>query len=110
MPLSNKVPDPKRSAAGKLNRAKRQALTPEGAAKLRASALVHRPWQFATGPRTAAGKRKAAANGLAKAAGGQSARAAKREIASLGDMLASMGSVRRALPEASATAAEGDTG
>ena len=54
------APNPKRVAAGRLNRAKRKGLTPEGRERLRQLALKHQPWQFSTGPRSAAGKAKVA--------------------------------------------------
>ena len=49
-------PNPRRVAAGRLNRAKCQGLTEAGRQRLREAALANRPWQFSTGPRTAAGK------------------------------------------------------
>jgi hypothetical protein len=63
MTMNQQRPDPKRVLAGRLNRLKRRGITPEGREKLRQLALVNRPWQFATGPRTPEGKARAAANG-----------------------------------------------
>jgi hypothetical protein len=91
-------PNPRRVAAGKLNRAKRKGLTPAGAERLRRAALAQKPWEHATGPRTPEGKAKAAANGLARAAGRESVRAARRAVAVLDDLFAVMGTARRALP------------
>lgn len=87
---SNKARNPKRVAAGRANRAKRKALTPQGVERLRQAAVRGRPWLRATGPRTAEGKMRSAANGLKRAEGGQSANAARREVAALRDFLAAM--------------------
>ena len=51
--------NPLRVAAGKTNRQKRGPLTPEGKRRLRDAALHHQPWQYSTGPKTAAGKARA---------------------------------------------------
>ena len=56
-------PNPKRVAAGRRNRQKRGPLTPKGREKLRQTALNNRPWEKSTGPKTAEGKRRSAANG-----------------------------------------------
>jgi hypothetical protein len=56
-------PNPRRVAAGRLNRQKRGPLTPAGRERLRQTALRFRPWRFSTGPKTAAGKLAAARNG-----------------------------------------------
>src|SRR5262249_33482620 len=56
-------PNPKRVAAGRLNRTKRGPLTPEGREKLRQSALHNRPWEHSTGPRTPAGRAQSRING-----------------------------------------------
>jgi hypothetical protein len=84
-------------AAGRRNRARRGPLTPAGAERLRRAAIANRPWQYATGPRTAAGKAKSSANGLARARGPESARAARREVADLRGLSAAMAQARRAL-------------
>ncbi len=93
---SNKAPNAKRVAAGRLNRAKRKSLTPDGAERVRQAALRNRPWVHSTGPKTAEGKKRSAANGLRRAKGGQSANAARREVAALRDFLAAMIGARRA--------------
>lgn len=72
--------NPKRVAAGRLNRSKRKGLTEEGRQRLRAFALKYRPWQFATGPRTAEGKAKVAANGRYRQRGTRSLRSIEAEI------------------------------
>ena len=55
-------PNPKRVAAGRLNRMKSKGLTPAGREKLRQSALQRKPWLHSTGPRTPEGKARAAQN------------------------------------------------
>ena len=52
----------KRVAAGRRNRKKRGALTQQAIQRLREAADENRPWQFATGPQTAEGKVRSAAN------------------------------------------------
>jgi hypothetical protein len=63
MTASSPPPNPRRVAAGKLNRRKHKGFTPEGRQRLRRAALENRPWLHATGPRTPQGKARAAANG-----------------------------------------------
>lgn len=55
--------NPKRVAAGKVNRAKRGPLSAETKQKLSEAAKQHRPWEHATGPRTSRGKAASAQNG-----------------------------------------------
>jgi hypothetical protein len=94
-----KAPNPRRVAAGKRNRAKRQGLTAEGRAKLRQSALAVRPWQYATGPRTPEGKARAAQNGKARQTAELSTRAIARELAELNRLMREMAATRRLLRE-----------
>ncbi len=54
--------NPRRVAAGKRNRKLRNPITPKGRAKLRETALEHKPWERSTGPRSTGGKRKASSN------------------------------------------------
>ena len=68
-------PNPNRVRAGRLNRLKRQGLTPAGRERLRQAALRNRPWRFATGPRTPEGKARVAANAKAGQQGPKSVRA-----------------------------------
>src|SRR5262245_54340384 len=84
------VPNPRRVAAGRLNRAKRKPLSAEARARLRRAALEHRPWRFATGPRTAAGKARAALNGKKRQKGPRSVREVKRDLADVRDLLREM--------------------
>src|SRR5687767_5226702 len=91
------APNPRRVAAGKLNRVLRKGLTPDGAERLRQAALAQRPWTKSTGPRTAAGKARAAANGLERAKGPESVRGAHREVDRLQDLFAAMAAARQML-------------
>ena len=72
--------NPKRVAAGKRNRKKRGPLTEEGLSRLREAALENRPWEKSTGPKTAEGKAKAAANGRARQRGQKSRRQIRKEV------------------------------
>src|SRR5690349_20268271 len=63
------LPLTKRQITNRLNRQKRREVTPEGRKKLRETALKHRPWEHATGPRTAAGKVRCARNGKSRQVG-----------------------------------------
>ena len=75
------------AAANKLNRARRRGLTEEGRARLRASALAHKPWRYSTGPRTQAGKRKVALNGKKRQLGPRSVREIKADLSGVRDLL-----------------------
>ena len=76
-------PNPKRVAAGRLNRSKRKGLTPQGRERLRQAALANRPWEFSTGPRTPEGKARVALNGKARQKGPVSVRQLRAQLADL---------------------------
>ena len=95
-------PNPRRVAAGKLNRAKRRGLTAAGRERLRQSALAHRPWVFSTGPRTAAGKLRVAANGRLRQKGEQSCRQLQGMLAGLVQLAGEMAALRRSLQQGEA--------
>lgn len=80
---STPAKNPKRVAAGIRNRAKRKGLTPAGRERLRTAALGHRPWEHSTGPKTAAGKATAAANGKRRQLGPVSVRELRAELKDL---------------------------
>jgi hypothetical protein len=71
---SKPAKNPKRVAAGKLNRSKRKGLTPAGRERLRQAALRTRPWLRSTGPTSAAGKAQAVRNGKRRQLGPLSVR------------------------------------
>ena len=60
---SSQKKNPKRVAAGKLNRLKAGMIGSQGLINLRQAALTNRPWERSTSPRRDKGKRIAAANG-----------------------------------------------
>jgi hypothetical protein len=90
-------PNPRRVAAGRLNQLKRRELTAEGRERLRQSALAHRPWLSATGPRTTAGKARAAANGRFRRVGELSERQLQAMLAGLGRLATDMAALRRSV-------------
>ena len=104
MSPSPKSPNPKRVAAGRLNRLKRAGLTPAGAARLSQAARDRKPWEHSTGPRTAAGKARSAANGASTQTGPGSVRAARREVAGVRDLLAGLAEARVVLARIEAQA------
>ena len=94
---TNDVPNPKRVAAGRRNRLKRKGLTEAGRQRLREAALRNQPWQYLTGPRTAAGKAQAAANGKLRQIGELSVREVQWELTGLDAVLEDLAAVRRKL-------------
>jgi hypothetical protein len=90
------VPNPRRTAAGRLNRQKRKGLTPAGRERLRQAALRNRPWRFATGPRTPAGKARVALNGKIRQLGPRSVREIRRDLAGLRRLVNEMCAARAA--------------
>jgi hypothetical protein len=77
------VPNPRRVAAGKRNRALWKGLTEVGRLKLRESALKHQPWRYSTGPKTVEGKKAAVNNGKSRQLGPKSTRELLQEVAVL---------------------------
>lgn len=92
-----RVPNPKRVAAGRANRARAGPLTEAGRQRLREAALKNCPWEHSTGPTSPAGKRRAAANGKARQRGPQSVRELRAELAPVRALLAHMVALRRAV-------------
>src|SRR5262245_49218721 len=92
--MSDSIPLSPRQIAAMANRSKRRGLTPEGSAKLRKSALKHRPWENSTGPRTAAGKARSAANGRARQKGLLSGSQVRALIADAAKLAAAMAVLR----------------
>lgn len=80
---SSHSPNPKQVAAGRRNQQKWKGISPEGLRKLRETALLNKPWKRSTGPRTAAGKARSAANGKTRQKGPKSVREARAEVAGI---------------------------
>lgn len=90
-------PDPRRVEVGRRNRAKWKGFTPAGLERLRQSALEHKPWRFATGPRTAQGRLIVAANGRSRCRGDVSIPQARAEVARANALLADLAELTRLL-------------
>ena len=83
-----------RQLAGQRNRLKRRGLTVTGRSALRAAALLNRPWQYSTGPKTANGKARAAANGRRRQYGSLSVRECRRQLADVTELVNEMQKLR----------------
>ncbi len=88
------TPNPKRVAAGRLNRAKRKGLTADGRERLRQAALRSQLWLHSTGPRTPEGKAKVAANGRRRQRRPFSVRELRAQLANLRELTKAMGDTR----------------
>jgi hypothetical protein len=75
----------------------RRGLTPAGRERLRQMALANQPWRFSTGPRTAAGKARAAANGRRRTQGTYSIRELRCVVADIGSIISQMRDLRHSL-------------
>ena len=95
-PVPPPSPNPRRVAAGKRNQLLRQGLRDASRQKLRQTALMHQPWLQSTGPRTAAGKAQAVANGKVRQKGPVSVRELRAELAEVRSLVKSMRDLRLA--------------
>jgi len=73
-------PNPKRVAAGRLNRLKCKPITETRREQMRQAAREQKPWRFSTGPKTPAGKAQSVLNGK-KRQKGKWSEAERRQIA-----------------------------
>ncbi len=89
------TPNPNRVAAGRRNQRKSQGLTPEGRERLRQAALKNRPWKFAKGPQSPAGKARVAPNGKLRQKGQRSTREIQAELSEMRVLLRQMQETRR---------------
>jgi hypothetical protein len=89
-------------APGRVERSRtpRRELTEDGRRRLREAALRHQPWRFSTGPRTAAGKTRSAANGTKRQTAPRSVREIRHDLADLRGLLQDMRSACRLAEEA----------
>ena len=92
---TNGLPNPKRVAAGRRNRLKRRGLSDAGRQRLRDAARANKPWLNSTGPRTAAGKARAALNGKLRQVDEVSVREVHRELSGLNSVLEQLAALRR---------------
>ena len=104
-PTARAVPSPARIAAGRRNRELRGPLSDAGRVRLREAALRNRPWEFATGPRTPAGRAKVALNGKRHRKGVLSARERRRLLKGVEALRVGLSALRRQAlcPRAAAT-------
>jgi len=90
-------PNPRRVEAGRRNRELRRGLTEAGRERLRASILRRQPWRLSTGPKTAAGKQRAAQNGKIYQSGVLSVREVRALTRFLSADLTALGAARRGI-------------
>jgi hypothetical protein len=101
VPQTNqKLPNPRRMAAGRENRKKRGPLTPAARQRLREAALRHQPWKHASGPRTPAGKARAASNGKVRQIGPRSVREIRADLADVADLIRRVSQSRGTIEQA----------
>jgi hypothetical protein len=91
--------NPRRVAAGKLNRKKRGPLTEAGRERLRQAALEHQPWLHATGPRSPEGKLRSSANGKWRQRGELSIREIRALVAAEVGVVNDMATARQLVAE-----------
>lgn len=89
------TPNPKRVAAGRANRKLAGPLTDAGREKLRAAAIRNKPWLYATGPTSPAGKRQAVRNGKLRQSGPLSVRELRRELVAARTLISQLVEVRK---------------
>ncbi len=77
-----------------MNRARRRGLSDAGRERLREAALVSKPWEHSTGPKSAAGKARAADNGRSRQKGLKSIRELLRELAEVRMIIGQMQAMR----------------
>jgi len=93
-PSENLTP---RQIAGRLNQQKRRGLTPAGRQRLSDLARYSKPWQHSTGPRTASGKAKSAANGKVRQTKSMSVRERRAAFSDTQNLIHSMRKLRKQL-------------
>jgi len=91
------APNPRRVAAGKVNRTKRGPLTDAGRERLRAAARRNKPWLHSTGPRSAEGKVQAVRNGKRRQTGPRSVRQVRADLREVRSLLRAISETCRRL-------------
>lgn len=76
---------------------KRGTVSQEGRQRLRDAALRHQPWKHSTGPRTAVGKARVAANGKKRQVALLSVREVRAKLSDVGTLIVAMRSTRAGL-------------
>ena len=94
--MTTPTDSPDSLAADPPSEPKRAKHTPEGRERLRLAAIKNAPWRYATGPRSAEGKARSAANGRSKQAGTRSMRDLKRELAEVATAAEALAKLRSA--------------
>jgi hypothetical protein len=94
MEMETSSKNPKRVAAGRRNGPLRRQRFAEERQRARERCLHHRPWQKATGPRTAEGKATASANGRANKPNPESLRQIRLSVADANGLIDMMDSLR----------------
>ena len=89
--------NPRRVAAGKINDRLRRPWAPEDRQRQRQNCRHLEPWQFSTGPRTTAGKKRAAANGRRNQLKPGSLRHCRASVADVGSLVGQMADLRKSL-------------
>ncbi len=90
----SKTKNPRRAAAGRRNRLLRGPVTAEQRQRCREAALERQPWLHSTGPQTAAGKAKAAANNQRRHCCLPEARLLREDSAAVLEMIKAMRATR----------------
>jgi hypothetical protein len=86
--------NPRRVAAGQRNGRLRRPWTPEDRARQRQNCLERKPWEQSTGPKSLEGKRRAAFNGRRNLPQSGSRQDARRSVADVHAMIASLQDLR----------------
>ena len=95
--VSKPAKNPKRVAAGKLNRARRKGLSAKGRERIRQAAIRNRPWLYSTGPTSEAGKAQAKANGKRRQLGVFSVHELRADLQEIKTLVQSMVELRSGL-------------
>jgi len=93
--LESDAPNPRRVAAGRINRSLRRGLTEAGRQRLRESALRNQPWKLAIGPKSATARRQSARNGKVRQVGILSVRECRALTAELTSDLSRLRKIRQ---------------
>ena len=91
--------NPRRVAAGRLNRQKRGPLSEESRAKLSEAAHHSQPWRYSTGPKTADGKAQAVLNGKRRQVHPRSVRELRSDVEDVHSIIRAMRQCRASAEE-----------